>query len=411
MTKFKRIKSLTAPALLLGTFALVAPGCSAAKDAASAGECAAGLKAKAEAFQASVKALTDVSAQMKADLAVACTAIAKDLGGTPKDLGDGKAATDDEMKANCDAASAAITASITANGSIAVSIEGGKCEVAASAQFDCEATCDVSGTCAPPSVEARCDPGQISGSCSGTCSAGATCEGSATVEAACNGTCEATCKGKCDAQFSGKCDGNCDGKCDGTSQTGAACTGTCEGTCTGTAVEGKCSGNCDGTCSGNCTLKAGGDINCGATATCKGTCSVAVTAPKCEAELKPAECNLDADCQAGCTGQGSLKATCTEPKVVVTTSASANGALVTTLTANLPKILKVVSQAELAAKAAVDIAAKAGGVAAEVAASVGCVAQFGASFAADLQASVKASASVKVSVSASASTSGSASGG
>ncbi|MBK7581029.1 MAG: hypothetical protein IPI67_12550 [Myxococcales bacterium] len=390
MKKMKGFRFLAGPALIAAMALPFGGGCDAAKDAQNATECAAELKAKAEAFQGAVNALVTVSGEMKASLSVACANIAKDLGETPPDVGDGKNVSDDDLKAACNKASVALDAKIKASGSVTLSIEGGKCEVNAQAQFSCEGKCDVSGKCEPPKLELRCDPGELSGQCSGECKASATCEGSATVAANCEGTCSATC--------TGTCAGTCTGKCDG-----ADSSGTCAGKC-----EGKCDTECKGTCSGECKLSATAKVNCGAEASCKGGCSVEYTAPKCEGELKPLECDIDADCKAGCSGQGSLTATCTPPKVVV--QASGDATLSATLEANLPAILDVAAKGELAGKAAADIAVKAADVGAEVAASAACAVTFGADFVAQLQASVAASASVSVSVSASASASGSATG-
>jgi hypothetical protein len=149
-------------------------------------------------------------------------------------------------------------------------------------------------------------------------------------------------------------------------------------------------------------------VSCGAEATCKGGCSVTYKEPVCEAELKPLQCDIDADCKAGCQGQGSIKAKCEPPKVVI--QASGDATLSATLTTNLPAILDVQAKATLVAKGAVLVAEKAVAVGGEVAGSAECALSYGADFAAQLQASAQASASVNVSVQASASASGSASG-
>jgi hypothetical protein len=389
MKNVKRFRFLAGPALAAALTVPMVGGCSSAKDAAG-GDCEAGLQAKADAFKGSVDALVKVSGEMRGSLAVACSKIAKDLGETPPDVGDGSTVTDDTMKQTCDMASAAIKAKVSASGAVTFSIEGGRCHVEAKAQFDCEAKCDVSGKCEAPSIEARCDPGEISGKCSGECKASATCEGSATVAATCKGTCDATCTGSCAGTCTGKCDGN---------QSSGTCAGQCEG---------KCSATCDGTCTGSCKLDASANVSCGAEATCKGGCTVAYTEPVCEAELKPLQCDVDADCKAGCSGQGSIKATCDPPKVVI--EASGDATLSATLEANLPAILDVQAKAVLVAKGAVQIVDKAASVGAEVAGSASCAIKYGADFAAQLQASAQASATVNVSVSASASASGSASG-
>jgi hypothetical protein len=319
---------------------------------------------------------------MRAKLAVACAGIAKDLGETPPDVGDGRSVSDDTMKQACDLASTAIKAKIAASGNVVPIVEGGHCEVDAQAQFDCEAQCDVDGKCMPPSIEARCDPGDLSGECDGTCMASAYCEGSATVAANCQGSCDATC--------TGTCGGNCVGTCDGTNSTGS-----CAGQCVG-----RCDQSCKGTCTGNCKLDASAMVTCGAMASCRGGCTVAYKAPKCEGELKPPSCNIDAECEAGCSGQGTLTATCTPPKVTIL--AGADAALAATLEANLPAIVDVAAQGALVAKAAADVATAATSVVTEVADSAGCAVIYGVDFATKLKGSVDASLTITVSVQATA---------
>src|SRR6476646_5309503 len=112
---------------------------------------------------------------------------------TPPTVGDGKGISDDTLKQACDMASAVIKAKITATGHVVPVIEGGHCQVAAQAQFDCESKCDVNGMCTKPTIEARCDPGELSGECDGSCMASAYCEGSASAAASCQGSCDATC--------------------------------------------------------------------------------------------------------------------------------------------------------------------------------------------------------------------------
>ncbi len=409
MKKSNGFRFLAGPALAAALIVPLAGGCSSAEDLKNAGSCEANIEAKAKAFEASVDALVKVSGEMKGSLAVACSNIAKDLGDTTApEITDPKNVEDATVTEACNKASAALDVAIAASGKLAISIEGGKCEVNAQAQFNCEASCDVEGKCEAPSIEARCEPGELSGKCEGECKANATCQGSATVKANCEGTCSGSCEGECSANFSGTCGGTCNGTCDGNTSSGTTCAGKCEGECTAQA-NGSCGGSCKGTCTGECKLAATANIDCGAEATCKGECSVALTAPKCEAELKPLECDIDAECKAGCNGQGSISAECTPPSVKI--QANGNATLTATLETNLPAILNVVAQGEIVAKAAVDVAGKAIDVGAEVAAAAGCLAQFGASFAAKMEASLKASASVDVSVKASASASGSASGG
>jgi hypothetical protein len=326
--------------------------------------CDDALSAKAEVLTDAVTDLVQVSNDMKASLVAACSAIAKDLGETPMDAS-GAEVPDDVVKQNCDLATTAIKAKVAASGAIIVLIEGGRCEVDAKAQFDCEAKCDVEGKCTPPTVELRCDPGELSGQCDAECKASATCEGTASVVAQCDG----------------KCAGRCAGMCDGNASTGA------------------CPGRCAGTCTGDCTLDASASISCGVDVRCRGGCSVAYKAPTCEGELKPPSCMLDADCEAGCKGQGSLQATCTPPTVVVTGDAT----LQTTLQANLPAVIKVAAQAGLVAKAATDVAGAAENVGTAISDSATCTVKYGVAFATAVTDAVAATASISITVTASVS--------
>jgi hypothetical protein len=382
MSTRKGRRWITGPALVVGAVVALASGCTITPGSGDQ-LCDAGLKAKAEALQGAVDDLVTVSADLKAQLAVACANMAKDLGATPPEVGDGTSVSDDDLKTACDVASMAITAKIKSTGTITPVVEGGQCQIAAQAQFDCEAKCDVSGKCTPGTIEARCDPGDISGECDGECMASATCEGSATVAASCQGTCDATCEGKCA--------GVCNGTCDGNASTGA-CAGTCKGECTA---------SCTGSCTGNCKLDADAHIMCGAMATCRGGCSVMYKAPTCEGQLKPPSCDIDADCEAGCRGQASLEATCTPPTVDILISM--DDTLKTTLEKNLPAVFRVATQGKLIAQAAQDVASAAQNVGTAVVDSAGCALLFGVDFATKLQASVDASVSLSVTVMASVS--------
>lgn len=361
-------------------------GCDAAEDAAG-GNCAANLEAKMDAFSTSADALVDVAGKMKLAAYTACSGIATDLGGDVAAPAKADEPTDDEVKGACAAASGSLDAAISASGGISVSIEGGKCEVDASAQLDCEGKCNVDLECeANVDVAARCDPGELSVKCEGTCKAGATCQGTAEVAADCTGEC------------------------------GGSCQGTCEGTCAVKNADGSCNGSCEGTCTGKCTgeckITATGGVSCGAEASCKGGCEGTATAPKCEAALKAdASCKGDADCSASCEGEASFKAECSPPSVKVVVAGSADAKLGTTLEANLPKLLAVVEQGEFAVKAAANLATTGTNVLKAMGDAGACAVSLVGKFTAKAEASVKASASVSVSVNASASASGSASGG
>ncbi len=396
-------RTLQAGLCLLG-LGLLTPGCESLEQATS---CEAGIAANADALTGSVDALVAVSGQMKADLAVACTALTTDLGGTPAPIANPAAPTDDEVTAACTAASAALRAEISAAGAIQFTVAGGRCSLNAQAQFSCESKCAVNGACDPGTVEARCTPGELSVQCDGVCSAGASCQGSASVKANCQGTCSATCEGQCSGSFRGSCAGSCDGQCDGQAVSGATCAGTCEGTCTGGTATGSCAGECQGTCTGECQLAANTQVTCGAEATCKGSCEGTASAPRCEGKLDPPSCELDANCEAACDGRGKFEAECSPPTIEVQAGGSAR--LTSTLQANLPKVLAVLSRGRLAVDAATSVASSATTVAADITGSAGCLARYGLDFAADLKAAGAASASVSVSVRASADVSASSS--
>jgi len=425
-----RLNKVAWPVLVLGLSAPMMLDCSA-KDVlegcdefdSAAGVASLSIDANAKAFVQAAADLKAVATTMTAEVKTACVNIALGMGATDTwtGLGGDAEISNSNSTGACDVASGKIKEALAANADakIALTISGAKCTVDANAQISCEANCSVSGTCTPGSIEARCTPGQLSGQCSGTCNASATCEGSITAQAQCQGKCEATCtgtcSGACQGTITGGCSGTCEGTCDGVATPAggqANCAGKCEGKCSALAASatcsGKCEASCSGTCAGNCTLDATANINCGANVDCKGGCSVAYTAPKCEAELTPPACNIDANCQASCSSSAQLKATCTKPtiNVLVTGNAQAITTLKTVLEANLPALYSAFkTQGALAAKAAANVFAKgsavvsaAGNLGGKAIACVGVAAQ----------ASVKASASVNVSVSASASVSGSA---
>ncbi|HWA75183.1 MAG TPA: hypothetical protein VG937_22755 [Polyangiaceae bacterium] len=375
------VKALPAGALALSV-GLAAVGCS---DASKLSDC--DLQAKIDALGTASADLATVAGSMKAKLVVACSKIA----GTTAPA----SPTDDDVTTACNAASAKIDANLTAAATITV--VPGKCEVAAQAQLNCEASCQVDASCKGGDITARCEPGKLSVECSGSCEGSLSCEASANASVECEGACNGTC--------SGTCEGTCNGTCTGTCSVKNA-DGSCAGSCTGTC-EGTCSASCKGSCKGSCTYEANATAMCDATARCQGTCTGEAKAPKCEAELTPPECQVDADCQAGCSGQASLKAECTPPTVVISGVADADFAA--TLTANLPTVLEVAAQGELVVDAAGDVVQAAGNLVAEIPSAPTCVAQFTGKLKAQIEGAVEASASVNVSVMASAKVSTSAS--
>jgi hypothetical protein len=383
MSKVRAARRLAGAALVVA----LTSGCIQTPSALT---CDPTLVATGNAFVLAMSDLSTVSGKMRASMAVACAAIATDLGvSAVPSVGDGTMVSDDTMQQVCTMATTAIKAAWMSP----PLVEGGMCEVDAQAQFSCESQCDVTHQCTPPTVVARCTPAELSGTCSGTCDAMATCEGSATVMANCQGTCAASCTGTCTG-------GTCVGMCDG-----AASMGTCTGMC-----QGECSGSCKGTCSGDCTLDSNASINCGAEATCKGGCSVAYTEPVCEGVLTPPMCTIDANCEAACESQASLEATCTPPSIVFVSTGN-SAMLNATLTTNLPAILEVVAQGALVAKAAANVSMAAQSVGMQLSDSAACTVMFGVDFATQVTASVAASTTISVSVMASATVSAAAVGG
>jgi hypothetical protein len=143
---------------------------------------------------------------------------------------------------------------------------------------------------------------------------------------------------------------------------------------------------------------------CGANVSCKGACTGTATAPKCEGELKPPACIVDANCEASCQGHAELKASCTPPVADLECDGTATPdvtKLVATVKTHLPAILEVVStQGPLLGSAGARLAVASAGIAAETTSLTGkaiaCAGVAGS-------AAVTASTSVNVSVSASVS--------
>ncbi|MCC6523449.1 MAG: hypothetical protein IT373_12395 [Polyangiaceae bacterium] len=373
----RRVTALPALLVLVGAPVLLAGGCKKALEGAL--DCDASLEVKFEALSNAADALVNVSTSLKASVATACFNIATDLGEAPP--ADPANYTDDDVTTACNLATAALNAEFTGGADINLVIEGGHCEVNAQAQFNCEASCDVSGSCTPGSIEVQCDPGELSVVCEGSCDVGATCEGSVGAGAVeCNGTCE----------------GNC--------------TGTCS---TGEPDGSHCAGTCDGSCTGDCTL-TGPTVSgsCGGTAKCTGGCTGAYSAPSCTGTLNPPACNIDAECEAGCQGQASLEASCTPPSVSIEVVAAGSANLQSTLEANLPAIWNAFElQGKVAFEAAGSVADAFGGVVSAMGTIPSCALLFVGDVVGAVTGTVSASVSLSVSVNASASVGGSASGG
>ncbi|MGE5788847.1 MAG: hypothetical protein ACM3ZE_29935, partial [Myxococcales bacterium] len=272
-----------------------------------------------------------LAADVETEVAVACGNLAKDLGATdiePKDKGPGKRA-----EAACNAAVKAIgEMKAKVKGSLKVEVVPPKCSASMDAMMDCAAKCDVNVK--PGSVEAKCEGGEISGSCEGEC------KGTCSVEAGgkCEGTCSGSCNGKCEGKINGKCDGKCDGKSDSKDSKNTPCAGTCDGKCDGNA-NASCNGTCKGTCSASCKVEAKGKCN----GTCSGGCSVKMKEPKCSGEVQPPE--MSGECKANCDAKVSAKLECVPASVTVKIEGAADAQAATKLKGalekNLPALLKV----------------------------------------------------------------------
>jgi hypothetical protein len=451
MTVFNRLKSgvLVAAAI---TIPVLANGCSAANDLQNAACCTdfkvgadmTGVDFKVDAsikgqFTSLAQASGDLSAVAAAsltDVTAACKAIATDLGAKADDPSTtGKGGADlatqwctlavAQIKAN-----AGFTAATSGGAKLQLQISPPECHVEASFQASCEGSCKADVSCTEPDLTARCDPGQLSGQCSASCTG--TCEGSVNAAASCEGSCDASCEGSCEAQggvavdCTGTCSGNCNGSCEGaagTTQTTAHCDGTCKGKCdakcevAANAPTVKCAGKCTGKCTGGCKFAADAKIKCDAS--CKGGCSVAVTAPKCDVDLKPPTCKGDASCQANCKASGQARASCTPPSVKLAASASVTfnadaqasfDILVNTLEVNLPKLVLVfkargdafVTDLKAVADAGVSLSADPGKLSGKATACIVPIAAAASTALTNMQASLSASGSVVTTITSAA---------
>lgn len=359
-------------------------------DAKVGGQIKGGLEAAAQ--------LKGFAGKLDADLAAACGGLATDLG-KPGTYATGPDACKAAVSAMGD-----IRGKLGASAKISLFVEPPRCSASLDAMAACVGKCDASVD--PGSVEVKCEPGKLSGTCEAECS------GSCQMDVAAK--CEGKCTGSCDAKFSGTCGGECNGKCDGKSQKGGTCSGKCEGKCSAQAE-----GTCGGSCSGSCALKAAGKCS----GTCSGDCSVAMKAPKCDGKIEPPKAS--AECNAKCDADISAKLECTPAKVGLNVVGGADAALVAqykgAIEKNLPAVLKIaIGMKDQAMGVAGNVKTVVEGVQKTVvslksdpkvgARLTACVAApFKAAF--DAAASVKANIDVSVEVKASASASASGSAG
>lgn len=355
---------------------------------------------------AQIKGGLEAAAQLKgfagkldADLAAACGGLATDLG-KPGEYTKGPEA--------CKAAIAAmgeIRGKLGGSAKITLHIEPPRCSASLDAMAQCVGSCDASVD--PGSLEVKCEPGKLSGSCEAECS------GTCSMDVAAK--CEGTCKGSCDAKFSGTCGGACNGKCNGKTSKGATCNGKCEGKCSAQAE-----GSCGGSCSGSCALKAAATCS----GTCSGDCSVKMKAPQCDGKIEPPKAS--AECNAKCDADMSAKLECTPAKVSLHIEGGADATLVAqykgALEKHLPMVLKIaIGMKDQAIGVAGNVKAVIGGVQKTVvslksnpqvgARLTACVtAPFKAAIDAAASITANVDVSIEVKASASASASGSAGG-
>lgn len=383
MNKFNRLVGtpIFLSALALPAF-VIATGCDG-KDAlcctdfkvgADLGNVDLGVEGTAKGtMTAFAQASGDLSATAQAmvdDVTNACRNIAIDLDQpADKRLAASRLGGRDAMNAWCGLAIDAITA-VKAAGTLTIAVIGGRCDINVSVKARCQAQCDVNGTCDIKATPPTCKGGKLVVDCKGQCDA--------TVESpsiSCTGSCMGTCSGTCAATVQAPmvaCDGTCDGTCTGSGgagnngiQTDGTCKGTCSGSCTARpgSASVACSGSCQGSCTGSCAATPGS-----ASVQCSGRCTGDFEPLTCEGGTLEGGCEVDAKCDANCSGSAQAKADCTPPELTITLSAMSNAAAIrATLEENLPAILGIF---RFQGKAFVDAA---GSVAASGSASVSAV--------------------------------------
>jgi len=326
------------------------------------------------AFMQATADFAGVTTGIVNDVAAACEAIAVDLGEDPKSVTE----TDNAKRATawCQKAVAQIDAQIVAKGAVTVVAQPAVCEFNVSAQATCEGSCTANVECEAElgNIEARCDPGKLSGKCTAECTG--SCEGSANLAVSCTGTCSGTCEG--------------------------TCTGTCATQGAGGECKGACDGTCQGQCRGSCAVDAGANVQC--EGSCTGGCAVELQAPKCTAELTPpsANCKGDAECNASCEASASAKAECRPPSVEINADASVDARALASLKLNLPKILLIaeargqalLDNAKVLVQLSGDVVASAPDLSAKAGFCVVPAAEAIATSAANLEASLTATTSI-----------------
>jgi hypothetical protein len=209
--------------------------------------------------------------RLDAELGIACSKIAQDLG------------MEGDWRTGNDACAAALKAledartKLGPKARIELVVGEPVCQTELALATRCASLCDSSLPADKLKAECTQKIGRCEGLCTGACSLAVPgkCEGS------CNGTCDGTLKGKC----GGRCVGTCDGK---------RVSGPCSGVCVGACERGPANGECKGTCAGTCKLAKPGTCN----GTCSGACSVELIEARCGGEFSGS--GVSPACRAQC---------------------------------------------------------------------------------------------------------------
>lgn len=300
-------------------------------------ECADQLEREVPAYVGAAEALAAMALDLRAQVANSCARLAGALDVENPPIVDEPSQVDAAfVMQTCDLAATTLLEALATVDPLTITLEGGSCDYAAAAQIACEEKCS-RGACEAGTVESRCEPERLKGSCA------ASCEGTCIMESGsvlCAGSCDGVCQGAC----SGACGPDCVGECDG------ACTGNCFGACHDVQPAAICEG------------------------ACLGGCSDALEAPTCVAPISATTCEITEVCAEACVAHAFLGADCEVPTVIV----EGNDSMKAILEAHTAPLFEAV---EIWGPRAVELSARVaevGSVRADAAVyQAGCVAEFG----------------------------------
>lgn len=259
-----------------------------------------------------------LSEKLDAELGIACSQIAHDLG-NKGDLRSGNEACAAAIKAVRDA-----RAKLGAKATTSLVVRVPVCLTDASLVTKCASICDSSVPAGRVKAECEQKAGRCDGQCDGIC------------EAKSAAKCDGACSGSCDGPIKGSCGGRCKGTCDGKNVNGP-----CPGTCTGTCERGAINGECKGSCTGSCKPKAAAICD----GLCAGTCSVELSDAKCAGEFKTPD--VSTDCRSRCELAVINSTECSTPQVgFVITGAGprerdTSEAMKTSIDKSFPALMKI----------------------------------------------------------------------